>query len=76
MALEELQLFLTVFDATEDVPLQLAQSLTNYWMQLDCGLVPDLLLETAEDLWNEWDEGVFEDLCGHAKLLELLLHLA
>ena len=76
MALKELQLFLAVLDAPEDVPLQLAQSLANDWVQLDCGLIPDLLLETIEDLRNERDEGIFEDFSGHAELLELLLHLA
>ena len=75
MSLEELQLLLAVLDTAEDVPLQLAQGLTDDGMQLDCCLVSDLLLETGEDLGDEGDECIFEDLRGHPKLLELLLHL-
>ena len=45
-------------------------------MQLDCCLVSNLLLEAAEDLWNERDQSIFEDLGSYSELLELLLHLA
>ena len=76
VALEELQLLFGVLHAAKDVPFQLAQGLTDDWMQLRSTLILYLLLEAAQNFGNEWHKRIFEDLGRHAKLLELLLHLS
>lgn len=76
MPFKQLQLLLSVLDAAENVPLQLAESLTYYGMQLHGRLIPNLFLEVIQDLRNERHECILKDLGGHSELLELFLHLA
>ena len=75
MPFKQLQLLLSVLDATKYVPLELTKSLADHWVQFHRCLVPYFFLEIIQDLGNKRHKCVFKDLSCHTKLFELLFHL-